>query len=189
MASTDFCKRTGTIAGLMATAVLAGCSVAGPRSSPLPNDGPTLVQVYRDHIATEGAAGQSPRERLPLRGVDDDTLPAQRRTDMSPVQQRFQRLPNADLVMHVFPHLARGRYPVPGYVTVFPMYDTVEYAMPGEAFERASRQGMNGRVASVAPTASVTSVTPAASTPQMSANKTPSMRAVDCQGEAGCSHN
>ncbi|HET9641887.1 MAG TPA: hypothetical protein VFP68_00665, partial [Burkholderiaceae bacterium] len=43
-----------------------------------------------------------------------------------------------DLVMHVFPHLARGRYPVPGYVTVFPMYERVEYAMPGEAAPRTA---------------------------------------------------
>jgi len=189
MASTDFCKRTGAIAAIMAATVLAACSVAGPRSSPLPHDGPTLVQVYRDHIATEGAAGQSPRERLPLREVDDDKLATQRRTDSSPLQQRFQRLPNPDLVMHVFPHLARGRYPVPGYVTVFPMYDTVEYAMPGEAFERAPRQSMNGRGTSVAPTTSVTSVTPAASTSQTPANKTTSLRTLDCQGEAGCLHN
>lgn len=48
------------------------------------------------------------------------------------MQQRFQRLPNPDLVMYVHPHLAKGRYPVPGYLTVFPMYETVEYALPGE---------------------------------------------------------
>ena len=49
------------------------------------------------------------------------------------IDNRFARLPNPDLVMYVTPHLsANGRYPVPGYSTVFPMYETVEYAMPGE---------------------------------------------------------
>jgi hypothetical protein len=41
-------------------------------------------------------------------------------------------VPNPDLVMVVYPHLARGKYPVPGYVTTFPMYDEVIYALPGE---------------------------------------------------------
>ena len=35
--------------------------------------------------------------------------------------------------MTVFPHLAKGKYPVPGYVTMFPMYESVEYLLPGEA--------------------------------------------------------
>lgn len=36
--------------------------------------------------------------------------------------------------MYVFPHLATDSgYPVPGYSTVLPMYDPMEYALPGEA--------------------------------------------------------
>lgn len=38
-----------------------------------------------------------------------------------------------------YPHLAKGKYPVPGYVTVFPMYDTVEYALPGEVEQEDSQ--------------------------------------------------
>ena len=35
--------------------------------------------------------------------------------------------------MFVFPHLAeREGVPVPGYATTFPMYERVEYALPGE---------------------------------------------------------
>jgi conjugative transfer region lipoprotein (TIGR03751 family) len=45
----------------------------------------------------------------------------------------FPRLPNPSLVMYVFPHLAGAeRTPVPGYATTFPLYDRVEYALPGE---------------------------------------------------------
>ena len=45
----------------------------------------------------------------------------------------FARLPNPTLVMYVFPHLAgKTRAPVPGYATAFPMYEQVEYALPGE---------------------------------------------------------
>jgi conjugative transfer region lipoprotein (TIGR03751 family) len=45
----------------------------------------------------------------------------------------FPRLPNPTLVMYVFPHLSgKKRTPVPGYVTTFPFYERVEYALPGE---------------------------------------------------------
>ena len=47
---------------------------------------------------------------------------------------QFRRLPNPDLVMYVFPHPSpESGYPVPGYSTVLPMYERVEYALPGEA--------------------------------------------------------
>ena len=45
-------------------------------------------------------------------------------------------LPNPDLVMYVFPHLAgTDPIPVPGYSTVFPFFRSVKYAMPGERTE------------------------------------------------------
>ena len=50
--------------------------------------------------------------------------------------RQFQRLPNPDLVMYVFPHLTgTDPVPVPGYTTVFPLYQRVQYAMPGERVE------------------------------------------------------
>lgn len=37
--------------------------------------------------------------------------------------------------MYVFPHLAGGTSPVPGYSTVFPFYSRTQYALPGERTE------------------------------------------------------
>ncbi len=54
---------------------------------------------------------------------------------IAPMQQRFARVPNPDLVMVVFPHMDKQNYPVPGYVTVFPMYEQAVYALPGEVQE------------------------------------------------------
>ena len=45
----------------------------------------------------------------------------------------FPRLPNPDVYIHVLPHLAtEARVPVPGYTTAVPLYERVEYALPGE---------------------------------------------------------
>ncbi|BBI91914.1 conjugative transfer region lipoprotein TIGR03751 family [Serratia symbiotica] len=57
------------------------------------------------------------------------------RSQENEIQQTFPRLPNPDMVMYVFPHLAEGNTPVPGYSTVFPFYRQVHYALPGERTE------------------------------------------------------
>ncbi len=142
-----------TLAACMAG--LAGCSVIANRESPLDDvtrGSPTVVDLYRSK--TGSAAGiasggdniiqpklrkqqDSPRQLLrtqagarPVADGDGDT----RRywSALEPMRQRFARVPNPDLVMVVYPHLARGQYPVPGYVTVFPMYEQAQYALPGE---------------------------------------------------------
>jgi len=58
------------------------------------------------------------------------------RTARNEVHRQFQRLPNPDLVMYVYPHLAgTDPVPVPGYTTVFPLNQRIQYAMPGERVE------------------------------------------------------
>jgi len=100
----------------------------------LPQDGPTMLDVYRSHM------GQSRRQdsQQPVVGpngaTDGPGLEGYTRQAHDEIDTQFKRLPNPDLVMYVFPHLAADSgYPVPGYSTVLPMYDHVEYALPGEA--------------------------------------------------------
>lgn len=140
MASTDRPRITAAIAAaiaLVALTALAGCTVVGgPRSSPLPTSGPTMEQIYaahRDRAGSGASTAQAVRERLPLRPVTEYRPGPAREEPIRQLERRFVRVPNPDLVMTVFPHLAKGKYPVPGYVTAFPMYESVEYLLPGEA--------------------------------------------------------
>ena len=71
------------------------------------------------------------------RPLDDATLTAQQqqaaRSDGNAIHGLFRRLPNPDLELYIFPHLAGSEgVPVPGYTTVFPFYNRVQYALPGE---------------------------------------------------------
>lgn len=143
---------TAVALGAVALSGLTGCSVAGPRQSPLPHDGPTMVEIYRQHMSEEGAQSRAPSAIGVEGGASglrmNDALGPERESrewdvdhdTASPLTDRFQRLPNPDLVMHVYAHLADGKYPVPGYVTVFPMYESVQYALPGEVAPRYSRR-------------------------------------------------
>ncbi|RRD56503.1 TIGR03751 family conjugal transfer lipoprotein [Comamonadaceae bacterium OH2545_COT-014] len=127
---------------------LAGCSVTGERESPInevTRGSPTVLDIYRgqaggDQQAGPAGHGQSAQERLRRNSLARPVAAGDGRTRrywsaLEPLQQRFARVPNPDLVMVVYPHLARGRYPVPGYVTVFPMYEQTHYALPGEVAE------------------------------------------------------
>ena len=82
----------------------------------------------------------APGLRRPLTEADAGGASACRRatprTAQNEIHRQFHRLPNPDLVMYVFPHLAgTDPVPVPGYSTVFPLYQRVQYAMPGERVE------------------------------------------------------
>lgn len=120
----------------LVVAALSGCTIM-PRESPLPTDGPTMEQIYRGHNERTGitdSAAQEARSRLPLRANTEFNPGPSKLQAQDQIERRFARAANPDLVMTVFPHLAKGKYPVPGYMTMFPMYDSVEYLLPGEAY-------------------------------------------------------
>ena len=115
-----------------------------------------VVEVLREPVrdgafeagAGSAGGGQAARQlldarqglRRPLTEADVQAAPGMQarytRTAQNEIHRQFHRLPNPDLVMYVFPHLAgTDPVPVPGYSTVFPLYQRVQYAMPGERVE------------------------------------------------------
>ena len=49
------------------------------------------------------------------------------------VQRTFPRLANPDVLVYVYPHVATPlAVGVPGYLTALPLFERVEYALPGE---------------------------------------------------------
>lgn len=131
----------------LAVAVLGGCATS--KEKLLPHGDHTMMDIWNQNAGDGGDTSQVARRQLldarqslrrPLTDADVQAAPAEQmrytRTAQSEVQRQFQRLPNPDLVMYVFPHLAgTDPVPVPGYTTVFPLYQRVQYAMPGERVE------------------------------------------------------
>ena len=115
--------------------VLAGC--ASTKDAVLPQDGPSMQAIYEDNVNTMNAHDpQVIRGELGDRPVvtGEAALYGYTREAFNEIDVLFPRLPNPTLVMYVFPHLAgETQAPVPGYATAFPMYEQVEYALPGEA--------------------------------------------------------
>jgi len=114
--------------------VLAGC--ASTKDSVLPQDGPSMKTIYEGHVSEMNARDpQTLRHELGNRPIltGQAALHGYTRDAFNEIDVLFPRLPNPTLVMYVFPHLAgETQAPVPGYATAFPMYEQVEYALPGE---------------------------------------------------------
>ena len=140
-------------------AALAGCASNAPSS--VLAEGPRMIDLYRGTAPEAEARPQEPRgeaterrcrwwlfswpcERSePETGVGGVAAPeadaAYTRTAANELELLFPRLPNPDVFIYVLPHLAtEARVPVPGYTTAVPLYERVEYALPGE-LERAVR--------------------------------------------------
>lgn len=129
---------TKTLALLLATAGLAACSTNSEKM--LSHGGRTMDSIWQQETAGDPSqrklldARQSLRRPLSDGDAVDST--GYTRTAQNEIYRQFQRLPNPDLVMYVFPHLAGSDpVPVPGYSTVFPLYQRVQYALPGERVE------------------------------------------------------
>ncbi len=120
--------------GLISLAV-AGC--ASTKDTVLPQDGPSMKAIYEGHVQAMNARDpQAIRHELGNRPIltGEAALQGYTRDAFNEIDLLFPRLPNPTLVMYVFPHLAgEAHAPVPGYATAFPMYEQVEYALPGEA--------------------------------------------------------
>ncbi|SFN78705.1 TIGR03751 family conjugal transfer lipoprotein [Xenorhabdus japonica] len=117
--------------------LLAGCSTS--KEALLPAGKQTVLAMWEGNKAGHSAilARQTLRRAL---------TPAERnraleepyhysRSVEHEISQQFPRLPNPDMVMYVYPHLVAGKTPILGYSTVFPFYQQVQYALPGEHTE------------------------------------------------------
>ena len=92
-----------------------------------------MQQLYEQHMT---ALKPTQPSRHPVQTLPPNGIAHYRgfvREAANEINTVFPRLPNPTLVMYIFPHLSgEERSPVPGYVTTFPFYERVEYALPGE---------------------------------------------------------
>ncbi len=120
--------------------VLSGCATS--KEELLPAGEQTMLELWQGKTAGGGqrhALAARETLRRPLTVTEQQGMNAEAysysRTQESEISQQFPRLPNPDMVMYVFPHLAGGTSPVPGYSTVFPFYSRTQYALSGERTE------------------------------------------------------
>ncbi|MBD8239484.1 TIGR03751 family conjugal transfer lipoprotein [Pseudomonas fluorescens] len=125
---------------LVVALLSTGCATS--KEELIPHGENTMMDVWEQGSSGSSNSASSRQlldARLSLRRSLEDGRAenvAYTRTAQNEIYSQFKRLPNPDLVMYVFPHLAGSDpAPIPGYSTVFPLYQRVQYAMPGERTE------------------------------------------------------
>jgi len=136
-------QNLSTLIGVLASISLGLAGCASTKEAVLPQDGPAMKTIYEKHFQEMGARDpQVIRQELNGRtiGTGVAALHGYTREAHNEIDTIFPRLPNPTLVMYVYPHLAGEEgVPVPGYATTFPMYERVEYALPGEVSIRPEK--------------------------------------------------
>lgn len=119
-----------TLFTLALTSALAGCT---GKQAVLPPEAPTIEAIYAGHFRGDTGADFESTQAMQKRAPDTHLAPGPAGDSVEALEARFARLANPVLILYVYPHLAETeRVPVPGYFTVFPLYERTEYAAPGE---------------------------------------------------------
>lgn len=134
------CRLTtaGLISIVLSALFLSGCS--SMMSSKMPKGSVSMQHAYNDAIdgsndSSGGGSINQVRTKVGLLKQQPINYSGYTRTEENEINNQFPMLPNPSVVMYVYPHEAGtgdNLTPVPGYSTVFPMYQHVYYAMPGE---------------------------------------------------------
>ena len=122
-------------------ASLAACSVTQPSSDKLlPDSGPTtaeLISGQKSRVSAYFGNGvQADYLGMPLtEGYAPNS--AYSRAHVNELRRDFRKVPNPEIVAYVFPHISDGELPVPGYFTMFHLYERDHYALEQEGYHAA----------------------------------------------------
>ena len=122
-------------------ASLAACSVTQPSSDKLlPDAGPTTAElisgqksrvsayfgngVQADYLGMPLTEGYAPNSSYSL-------------THINELKRDFRQVPNPEITAYVFPHISDGELPVPGYFTMFHLYERDHFALEQEGYHAA----------------------------------------------------
>lgn len=127
------------LAIVLTAPLLSGCSSS--KEQLLPAGDSTMLDLWQHKTTSQRTVTQARttlKRQLTKRsdGANQLINNDYSRTAQNEIQQLFPRLPNPDMVIYIYPHMAGSEsVPVPGYSSVFPFYSRVQYALPGERTE------------------------------------------------------
>lgn len=127
-------RLTGLLLAALISFALAGCQTS-PEDI-LPNRGPSIEEIYMGAGVPEISLKRDAHMKSTGVSIDEQDHACA----IEELEKRFRRLVNPTLYMYVYPHLTHhDGNPIPGYLTYFPLYESIEIALPGEPAEPVDR--------------------------------------------------
>ena len=109
--------------------LVSGCMSSGSISHT--KNAHTMEEIYEAHFVN---LAYEKSDYVFLHDQEDSSRISESVVDNT--KQTFPTLKNPFLVMYVYPHLdPEDGTPKPGYWTAFPMYEQIEFALPGEEID------------------------------------------------------
>ena len=115
--------------------LLSGCH--GMHGNVVPQTGPTMEQVYDGKTDESATSKTKDKSVVPVSEQSEEPMPEIRHkltsntTATQATRNGFKKIPNPELTLYVFPHLAgESEIPIPGYSTAFNAYDRDHYMLP-----------------------------------------------------------
>lgn len=113
---------------VMSLISLTGCASHRLGHKALPQDGPTIDEIYRGATVMPSKIPALPEAEVIFASPQDYI-----RTEAKVLDNDFKLVYNPTITMYVYPHLTSGgQAPVPGYITKFQLYGQDNWALPGE---------------------------------------------------------
>ncbi len=121
-----------TITALGLAMTISGCSTQIKQA----DNSPTMGQAYERALSassnTDDPNNADNQDLNSVRHLVNQANLAQASSNNT-VLSEFPMLPNPQLILYITPHYAGDeQMPVPGYYTVFPLYEKNYYALPSE---------------------------------------------------------
>lgn len=132
-------KTRSPLIPILIASLLSACSTTPKSEQLLPDSGPTTLEllgvgsesgdyygngVRADYLGTPLVSAYAPNNNYSFAHVDE-------------LRRDFHQVPNPQIVAYVYPHLTGDDMPVPGYYTMFNLYDQNHYALSSEGHHEA----------------------------------------------------
>lgn len=131
----SFANLSSLLTALIAVSILSGCA-SKSTDKLLPDSGPTTAELIKGHNETLSKSyygdGSTYHGQALLPAYSPNSSHSSRH--VHELQRDFQQVPNPQIVAYVYPHLNDGDLPIPGYFTVFNLYDRDHYALSNEGY-------------------------------------------------------
>ncbi|SUO90276.1 TIGR03751 family conjugal transfer lipoprotein [Suttonella indologenes] len=132
-----FAKQSYFLITLITAAALNGCTLkSADKDKLLPDSGPTTAELIKGHSETLSKVYYGNDEyhhgQAILAAYSPNSSHSSRH--VNELQRDFQQIPNPQIVAYVYPHLNDGELPIPGYYTIFNLYERNHYALSNEGY-------------------------------------------------------
>ena len=129
---------------VLTTTLISMLGACSSKDNIIPVPESDMKSVYENHMQGSGEGRLFDKRSLMRRPMieGDVDLSQYVRTEKNQLESKFKLLPNPTMYMFVAPHLAsEDQVPIPGYLTEFKMWESDNYAIPGENSDMSNSFG------------------------------------------------